>query len=119
VPGGSYTFSVRATNAAGTSGPSNFGTLTFPGPCLGPPLPSSNFLAYNVGNTVRVLWDPAPTGPATTSYVLNVSGAFVEDFPTTSRALSGIAPAGTYNLRLTSVNPCGSSTTAIQTVVVP
>ena len=119
VPGGSYTFAVRATNAGGASAASNAVTLSFPGPCTGAPSPSANFLAYTVGGTIYVVWDPAPTGPATTSFVLNVTGAFVGNFPTTGRSLSGAVPPGTYNLSLTSVNACGSATTAVQTVVIP
>lgn len=119
VPGGTYTLSVRASNASGGSGPSNAVTLSFPGPCSGPPLASGNFLAYKIGNTIYVVWDPAPTGPATTSFVLNVTGTFAGNFPTTARAISGSVPPGTYNLSLTSVNSCGSATTAVQTVVVP
>ena len=119
VPGGTYTLSVRATNATGTSGPSNPLTLTFPGPCSEAPMPSANFLAYRLGATTHVVWDPAPAGPATTSYVLNVSGSFAGSFHTTARQLSGVVPTGTYNLSLTSVNACGSATTAVQTLRVP
>ncbi len=59
VPGGTYTLTVRETNATGTSAPSNAVTLTFPGPCSGAPLAPINFLAYKVGNTVHLVWDPA------------------------------------------------------------
>ncbi len=38
VPGGSYTFAVRALNAGGSSPASNAVTLAFPGLCSGPPL---------------------------------------------------------------------------------
>jgi hypothetical protein len=86
VPAGTYTFSVRAANAAGDSSSSNAVTLTFPGPCSGAPLPSPNFLAYAIGNTIHVVWDPAPTGSAPTSYWLNVIG--IGALPTTARAMS-------------------------------
>jgi large repetitive protein len=117
VPAGTYTFSVRAANSAGGSSTSNAVTLTVPGQCSGPPLPSPNFLAYRIEETIYVVWDPAPTGPATTSYWLNVTGFAA--FPTTARAMSGPAGTGTYELSLTSVNACGAATTAPQTVVVP
>jgi hypothetical protein len=59
VPAGTYTLSVSATNAGGTSAPSNAVTVTLPGPCSGAPLTPASFLAYRVGNTVRVVWDPS------------------------------------------------------------
>jgi CHRD domain/RTX calcium-binding nonapeptide repeat (4 copies) len=120
VPGGNYTVSLRAANASGTSGPSNAITLSVPGPCSGPPSPPENFLAYKIGNTIHVIWDPASTGPASTGYVLIVSGPFSINFPTTFRALSGMVPAGTYNLSVLATNTCGfSAPTPAQTVVVP
>ena len=119
VPGGTYTFRLRETNAAGTSVASTPLTLSFPGACSGAPLASSNFLAYKIGTTIYVVWDPAPTGPATTSFVLNVGGSFVGGFPTTGRSLSGVVSPGTYHLSLTSVNACGSATTAVQSIAVP
>ena len=64
VPGGTYTLSLRAINGAGSSPSSNAITLSFPSPCTGAPLPPSNFLAYRVGRTLVVVWDPATSGPA-------------------------------------------------------
>ena len=49
VPGGTYTMSVSASNAGGTSAPSNAVTVTLPGPCSGAPLSPANFLAYKSG----------------------------------------------------------------------
>ena len=117
--GTTYLGGDATTNAAGTSASSNAVTLSFSGSCSGSPLASANFLAYKIGNTIRVVWDPAPTGAATTSYVLNVSGAFNGNFSTAGRTLSGAVAPGTYNLRLTAVNACGSATTAVQAVSVP
>lgn len=120
VPGGSYTLSLRAVNAAGSSQPSNAITLSFPGPCTGPPLTPSGFLAYRIGRTVFVVWDPAATGPAPTSYTLNVGGDFSGSFGTSGRLLSGTVGQGTYTLSTVAANPCGASVaTATQTVVVP
>jgi hypothetical protein len=84
--------SLRAANDGGFSASSNAITLTFPGPCSGPPLTPINFLAYNVGSTVNLIWDPAVTGPAPTEFVLIVSGSFVGNVPTTSRVVSAAAP---------------------------
>ena len=119
VPGGTYTLTVRETNATGTSAPSNAVTLTLPGPCSGAPLAPINFLAYKVGNTVHLVWDPAESGAAPTSYIVNVTGSFVGSFPTTARSISGGAPPGTYTLTVTGVNDCGSATTSEQTITIP
>jgi hypothetical protein len=111
---------LRASNSAGTSAPSNSVTFVVSGPCTGPPLPPTSFLAYRVGNTLFAMWDPPANGPAATSYVLSVSGAFNASFPTTLRSLSGAVGPGAYTLSVSAVNACGSSqTTASQTVVVP
>ncbi|MCC7180517.1 MAG: cadherin-like domain-containing protein, partial [Acidobacteria bacterium] len=120
VPGGTYTLSLRAINGAGSSPSSNAITLTFPSPCTGAPLPPSNFLAYRVGGTLFVVWDPATSGPAPTSYVLNVTGAFGGSFGTPGRTLSGAVGPGTYHLSVSAANACGSSAaTPVQAVVVP
>ncbi|MGE3884976.1 MAG: Ig-like domain-containing protein, partial [Vicinamibacterales bacterium] len=120
VPGGTYTLSLRAINGAGSSPSSNAITLTFPSPCTGAPLPPSNFLAYRVGRTLFVVWDPATSGPAPTSYSLSVTGAFAGTFGTPGRSLSGAVGPGTYHLSVAAANACGSSAaTPVQTVVVP
>ncbi len=120
VPGGTYTLSVRAQNAAGSSPPSNLVTLTFPGVCSGPPGTPADVVAYRVGQTVFVTWSPAAGGPAPTSYLLGVTGAFAGGFATTGRALSGTVGPGSYTLSVIAVNPCGASAASPpQTVVVP
>jgi hypothetical protein len=120
VPGGTYTLAVRAVNVAGSSPPSNAITLTFPGACTGAPLTPRNYLAYRIGRTIFVVWDPAAIGPAPTSYVLNVSGSFVGSFGTAGRSLSGTVGPGTYHINVGAQNACGASAvTATQTVVVP
>jgi hypothetical protein len=120
VPAGTYTLSLRAANAGGTSGASNAVTLTFPGPCSGAPLPPTNFLAYKVGSTVFALWDPAATGPAPAGYILNVSGSVAAALPTTGRAFSSAASPGSYSLSVSATNACGASAaTAALTVSIP
>jgi hypothetical protein len=120
VPSGTYTFTVSAQNTSGTSAESNAVTLTFPGACSGAPLTPVKFLAHKVGGTIFVVWDPAPSGAATTGYVLNVTGAFVGSIPTTSRALSGTAGPGSYGLSVAATNACGSSlATSVQTISIP
>jgi hypothetical protein len=120
VPGGTYTLSLRAQNAAGSSPPSNLVTLTFPGVCSGPPETPADVIAYRVGTTVFVTWAPAGSGPAPTSYVLGVTGEFVGGFATTGRALSGAVGPGSYTLSVIAINPCGASAASpSQTVEVP
>jgi hypothetical protein len=120
VPDGTYTLALRAQNAGGSSPSSNAVTLTFPGPCTGPPLTPTNLLAYRVSNTVFVDWAPAASGPAPTGYRLDVTGAFVGSFATAARAMSGTVGPGSYTLSVVATNPCGASAgTAPQTVVVP
>jgi hypothetical protein len=94
--------------------------VTLPGPCSGAPLTPAGFLAYRIGNTIFVMWDPPASGPAPTHYVLNVSGAFSGSFSTTALALSGIPGPGSYGLSVAASNACGSSpATAPQTITVP
>jgi len=120
VPPGTYTLALWAQNAAGNSPMSNVVTLTFPGPCSGPPDTPIDVRSYRVGRTVFVAWAPATAGVAPTGYVLNVTGSFVGGFATSGRALSGTVGPGSYTLSVVAVNPCGASApTAAQTVVVP
>ncbi len=121
VPAGTYTFAVRAVNATGIAGPpSNAVTLTFPGGCSGAPETPTNLLAYRIGNTIYVVWDPPTTGPAPTGYLLHVTGAFVGTFPTAARSLSGAVGAGVYGLSVSATNGCGASAaTPVQVVAVP
>ena len=117
---GTYTFRLRAINAAGASPASNPVTLTLPQSCSGVPLPPANFVIAKTGIAVTVRWDLAPSGPAPTSYVLNVSGPINATIPTTIRSLGGVVPPGTYNLSVASTNPCGTSAaTPTQAVTVP
>jgi hypothetical protein len=120
VPAGTYTLALRAQNAAGASLPSNALTLTFPGPCSGPPLAPTDVQASRAGNTVFVNWAPGTSGPAPTGYVLHVTGAFVGSLATSERALSGTVGPGAYTLSVMAVNTCGASAaTTPQTIVVP
>jgi hypothetical protein len=120
VPPGTYTFSMRALNASGSSAPSSPVTLTFPGPCSGPPATPANFVAYKVGNVLNVAWDLPATGPAPTGYVLNVGGSLSGTFFSTSRQMSGTVAAGAYTLSVVAANPCGTSAaTASSTVSIP
>lgn len=120
VPSGTYGFTVRAQNAAGTSGSSANVSLVSPGPCSGPPQSPPGFIAYRVGNVARLSWDPPASGPAPESYRVNVTGSLTGTFSVTGRSLSGTLGAGTYHVSVAAVNLCGTSpAAAVQTVVVP
>jgi len=118
VPSGTYTFSVRALNGAGTSAASNSVSLSFPGTCVMPGAPEA-FQAYVVGNVVYVHWDPPATGTAA-RYQLRVTGPVTTTLPVEGRALSSPAPPGTYTLAVAAVSSCGTGPeTAAQSVTVP
>jgi YVTN family beta-propeller protein len=120
VPDGTYNFSVRAVNGTGASAPSAPVTLTFPSACPGPPQAPTNFAVIKTGSQLSVSWDPPGAGPAVTSYVLRVTGALNLALPLTARSISGGVPAGTYNLSVSAVNPCGAGAETVpQAIAVP
>jgi hypothetical protein len=120
VPGDTYALRVWAVNDGGVSQPSSQITVTVPAACAGPPRTPGNFLAYVIGRTIHVVWEPPPSGPAHTGYELIVGGAFVGRLMTSSRALSGNVWPGSYQLSALATNACGSSPqTPPQTVAVP
>jgi hypothetical protein len=120
VPAGTYTFAVRAVNSAGSSLASSPVTLTFPSACPGPPQAPANFVVSRTGSQLTVRWDPPGAGPAVSSYVLKVTGALNLALPLTTRSIGGAVPAGSYNLSVLAVNPCGAgSETVPQSVTVP
>jgi uncharacterized protein (DUF1800 family) len=121
VPDGTYTFTVRAANALGTSAPSNPVTLTFPsGGCAGPPQAPTAFAMTRNGNVVTVSWQPPAGGPAPSSYVLNVGGALSASIPTGDRALQGAVSPGTYTASVSAVNACGTGPASpARTITVP
>ena len=108
VPPGTYSFSVRAVNGAGTSLPSAPVTLTFPGACT-PPQTPVNLTTTRDENRVTVTWNLPPSGSAPSGFVLSVAGSFTGSFPVAARTLSAVAGRGTYELRVAATNSCGSS----------
>jgi hypothetical protein len=118
VPDGTYTFSVRAVNAVGTSGPSSPVTLSFPATCTGAPQRPVGVVASRSGAVISLAWEPAASGAAPTSYVVNVTGAATVSVPTTARSVGGAVGPGTYTLRVVAVNACGSSAASSSTTVV-
>lgn len=120
VPAGTYTLSVRAINAAGTSGSSNSVTLTFPTSCSGAPQTPTNFFVAKGGNVLSLSWQPSASGSAATSFQVDATGAYTGRFPWTARTLTTAVPPGTYSVRVRAVNACGNSGfTPVQTISVP
>ncbi len=121
VPPGTYSVAVRGANTAGVGAPTAPIAVSVPAGCTGVPLAPHRFLAYRSGNTVGVLWEPPPTGPAPAAYVLVVSGAFNGTVPMGSeRRMSTVVPPGSYSIAVRAANMCGAgTTTAPQVVVVP
>jgi hypothetical protein len=120
VPGGTYTFAVVATNAAGVSPPSNAVTLAFPGACSGPPEAPARLVLQRSGRTLTAGWDPPAQGPAVTGYRVDITGSFTRTITTVSRILSGVVAPGTYTVHVAATNACGTGPAgAAQTVVVP
>jgi hypothetical protein len=109
VPAGMYTLEVLAMNAHGPSEPSNPVTLTFPGPCSGPPGVPTRVVAQPFERTIVVTWEPPASGGAVTHYWLNVSGSLVGAFPTSDRTLTGPVGPGSYTISVAAANTCGMS----------
>jgi uncharacterized protein (DUF1800 family) len=116
VPAGTFAFTVRATNAVGTSGSSNSVTLTFPlSGCSAPGAPVS-FSTAASGRTVSAHWLAPSSGTTPTRYTLearlrnaNNSTTPLGLFPLTSTTISSPVGPGRYELRVRSENICGNS----------
>lgn len=120
VPPGTYTFTVRAENAAGSSPASAPLTLDFPGSCSGVPQTPVQLSATDTGRFLTVSWEPPAAGPAVASYVLDVSGAATLSVPLVARAISSPVPPGSYTFVVRSVNACGASASSVPvSVTVP
>lgn len=112
VPAGTYFARLLATNANGSSAPSNEIAFTVGGvaapnaPTLAPPSVT--------GTSVSFSWTPAASGGAAASYVLTAAsspgGAPIATVQVggTSQGFAGVPP-GTYYVRVTAVNAAGSS----------
>jgi hypothetical protein len=88
--------------------------------CTEAPQMPVRFLAYRSGSTISVIWEPAATGGAPTSYTVEVTGSYAGTVSTPARSASGTVGRGSYGLRVAATNSCGSSTfTPIQTLTVP
>jgi len=113
VPAGTYYVRVRATNAAGTSDPSNEIAVVVASGCV-VPSPPTLVLLSNSGGAVSLSWT-LPAG-APTSYVLQAGSApglanlANVNLGNASRTFNtnGV-PSGTYYVRVYARNACGLS----------
>jgi len=120
VPNGTFTFRLRALNAAGASSQSGSVSLTAPSTTCALPRVPTNFQVRRSGNVVSASWDTPSGGTPATSYRLNVSGSFVGSLPLATLGFASGAPSGTYNFSVQAVNACGAGpVTAFQTVTIP
>ncbi|MCX6552400.1 MAG: hypothetical protein NTY02_15585, partial [Acidobacteria bacterium] len=116
VGNGTYYVRVRATNSAGTSGPSNEAILVVGGSgCSGPPgAPGGLTITQNSGGHVAFRWSAAAGGP--TTYVVEAgSGPGLANLARidlggtgSTFAASGVG-SGIYFVRVRAGNTCGTS----------
>ena len=127
VPPGTFGFTVRATNGAGTSGTSNRVTLTFPlSGCSSPRTPTA-FAVATSGALVTAQWQPASSGTAPTRYTVEARRREPNNrttplglFPVAGTSLVSPAPPARYELRVRAENICGASGfTSWQAVTLP
>jgi predicted phage tail protein len=121
VGAGAYFVRVRASNAAGIGDPSNEVLLLVGGGCS-PPVPPPNLAATVNGSRVTLSWAPAA---GATSYQLQVGSSAGAtdlldlDLQSGATALTAVnVGAGSYFVRLRSLNSCGQSAASNEIVVV-
>ena len=120
IPTGTFTFRLRAMNAAGASTQSSAVTLTAPSTTCALPRVPTNFQVTKSGNVISASWDTPSGGTPAAGYLLNVSGAYTGSFPIAGLGFASGAPGGTYNFSVQAMNACGPGpVTAFQTVVIP
>jgi predicted phage tail protein len=125
---GPYFVRVLATNARGTSLPSNEAMITVggggdSGPCSSPPSAPGGLRLSVSGTTVTAAWDAAQFAP--TSYVVEMSSGpggnnlVVGDTGSAATTLTtrGLA-AGTYVVRVRARNACGAGASSDKAAVV-
>lgn len=121
VGGGTYYIRVRATNAAGTSAPSNEALLVVA--CTAPGAPSGLSVVSNSGGAVVLSWTGASGSP--TSYIVqagstagasNLANTDLGSAATTLRA-TGVG-SGTYYVRVRAKNACGTGNPSNEIVLV-
>jgi hypothetical protein len=88
--GSSHSYSVMATNNAGSSAYSSVFVYDAPSPCMQPPanLTATPGQCAVVPGSIHLSWDPVPTA---TDYVLSAYGSTIYQGPLTSFTHSGLA----------------------------
>src|SRR5262245_5136104 len=114
VGAGSYYVRVRATNAAGTSSPSNESLLVVGGGCTAaPPAPTGFANTFKSNGTVTFVWNASANA---TTYIIeagstpgatNLANANLGSSATTA-TFNGVGN-GVYYVRLRAQNACGTS----------
>ncbi|HVR95942.1 MAG TPA: fibronectin type III domain-containing protein [Thermoanaerobaculia bacterium] len=122
--GGSYTFRVRAANAAGFSGYSNTATVTTPRPTSTAPAAPNTLTAQALSSTeVQLNWRDNSTNEASFRIERLVNGLWVEIASvggnTTSALVSALQGGASYSFRVRAANSVGysaySNTVAVTT----
>ncbi len=110
--GGSYTFTVAATNAYGTSGASAPSAAVVP--YAVPAAPTISSATAGTGRATLVWTAPASNGSAITGYVVTPSIAGVAQTPitydasTTTRTLTGLSAGTAYTFTVAAINAAGT-----------
>jgi hypothetical protein len=123
VPLGAYYVRARASNACGTSGPTNEAAVILDGSTSVPSPPTA--LSWSLsGRTLILQWTPPKSGGMPSGYQIEAGftpGGVDAVVPTTAPGLVvPNAPSGTFYVRVRSVNAAGASApTTDVTVVVP
>lgn len=119
--GASYTFSVKATNAAGTSASSAPSNAVVPATVPGAPLHAS---ALVMDRKANVRWSPAPNGgrPVTGYTVTSTPGGFTANVSgsATETVVSGLTNGTSYTFTVRATNVIGPGALSVPTnAVVP
>ncbi|MBV9593934.1 MAG: fibronectin type III domain-containing protein [Actinobacteria bacterium] len=122
TPGTTYTFTVVATNAVGSSSTAS----TNPVVAIGAPQPVSAVTAVPGAATVALSWSPPASngGSPVTSYTVTPFGPSgpltptTVAAPTTNAVISGLSNGTSYNFEVTASNAYGTSTPSSSNAVV-
>lgn len=122
VPNGTYFVRVRASNAAGVSGPSNEVTIVVGPSAPGPPVGlTANFNA----TSVALSWGMPASGGTPTTFVIEAgTGPTLADLARFSTGhlgtsfVAGGVPPGTYYVRVRAANSAGTSAPSNEVVLV-
>ena len=112
VPPGSFLVRARTTGAA-TGGEEVTNEVPVRGGCTAAPPMPTDFVASVTGATLALSWT-APDALVTAYRLSAGSAAGLSDvvtvpLPGTQTSIAGAVPAGTYFMRLTAANACGTS----------